>query len=290
MLLIIIIASVVASMFNGLSTLLQRLATGTPDKSKLFKLRFVVDVTKHPLFLIGLLFQVTAAGIHLFALSKGSLLLVQPLLTLDLVFLFLILHFKYHLQTGKKEWLAVLAIVIGVGLLFIVSDPQSGHAPYNGFKWLILLSLGVIVSLICVYITKKSEKANIRAITAGLATAISYALNASLAKLTLTILKHHSLLHLFLRWPVYGLIISAIVSIILMQSAYGSGPLVISQPIMETVTPLLSALVGLIIFGDTIRNAPSDIVGELLCSALMVWGIFTLGGSKKLYIKLNNKD
>lgn len=282
MLLFVLIAAILAAAFNAASTVFQRKATGSPNHSDLFSRKFALSVSLHPLFLVGLVFQMIAAALHLLALSKGTLLIVQPLLSLDLVFLFVYLHFKYKLTTGKKEWLSIAAIVIGIGTLFIIANPRSGTAPYELTKWLVAVAACIFIAAVSVFITKRNAKSRIRPAAAGMAAASGYALNASLAKLTLSMLKLHGLGYVFVHWPVYGLIISAIVSILLMQNAYGAGSLTISQPVMEIFDPLISSVIGLVNFGDIISHSPEAIFGELVSASVLAWGIYTLGGSKKM--------
>ncbi len=280
-----VIFTLFSAAFNASSTILQRQATGTQEKHILYSRNFFTQVTRHPLFLIGTVLQLLAAAFHLLALSQGSLIIVQPLLTLDLVFLVLFMHFRYKLKTGKQEWIPVAAIVLGLCAFFIVSHPESGHAPYVSLKWVLTIIFGALAIGICMVIAKISDSAKVRAVFSALATAICYGLNSGFAKLVVTQLKSHGLFPLFIHWPIYALIVSAIFSVVLMQNAYASGPLVTSQPILETVGPLFSSFIAIILFGDFVRHSPVAIAGEVLSSAVLIWGIFKLGGSNKLYIK-----
>ncbi len=285
MLIFVLLAGTAAAALNAGSTLLQRMATGMPHRRSLFSRKFALAVTRHPLFLFGLVLQIIAAGLHILALSQGSLLVVQPLLTLDLVFLVIYLYFRYRLKIGAREWLAVGAIVAGLSGLFVIADPKNGQTPYHLAPWLLttgLICFGIALSIL---ITKRSPSPKIRAAAAGIASACAYALNASYAKLSLNLLRQGGFHSLFIHWPLYALLVSAIFSIFLMQNAYGAGPLVISQPLMESVDPLLSSVIGIFIFGDIVNHSPLAIVGESLSALLLLVGIISLGGSKKIYIK-----
>lgn len=289
MLLIVLLAGITAAAVNAYSTLLQRQATGAPNRSRLFSRKFALEVTAHPLFLIGLVLQIIAAGLHLVALSQGTLLVVQPLLTLNLVFLVIFMHFRFKLETGMREWLSVGAIVVGLSGLFVIADPKNGHRPYHIEPWILTAGLIIFAIILSVILTKRSQSTRVRAAAAGMASSLCYALNASFAKLTLNFLKHDGFLGVFAHWPVYALIISAVTSIFFMQNAYGAGPLVISQPIMQSVDPLVSSVIGIFIFGDIIHNSASSLIGESLSALLLLAGIISLGGSNKVFIRFKDK-
>ncbi|HET8991698.1 MAG TPA: DMT family transporter, partial [Candidatus Saccharimonadales bacterium] len=264
MLTLAIFFTVLSAAFNATSTVLQRQATGIQEKTKLYSRSFLYKVTKHPLFLMGTFFQIIAATLHLLALSNGPLIVVQPILTLDLVFLVLFLHFRYKLKTGKKEWITLTAIVLGLCSLFVISDPQKGNTHYVAINWYLTILIAVLFISGFIAIAKVSSSPKVRALFSAMATAVCYALNSGFAKLTVTELKSHGLVVLFSHWPVYALIVSAILSVLLMQNAYASGPLATSQPILETGSPLISSFLGIILFGDVIRHSPLSIIGEIV--------------------------
>lgn len=285
MLLIVLFAGILSAALNAGSTVLQRIASGSPQPSRLFSRKFAVEVTKNPLFLSGLFLQVLASAFHIVALSQGSLMIVQPLLSLNLVFLVIFLQLRFNLKTGLREWLSVVAITGGLCGLFITANPKNGHAPYHLSEWVIVTALITFVITVSIIITKHSDSPKVRAGAAGLASAFCYSLNASFAKLSLNFLKQGGLHSLFIHWPLYALITSTVTSIFLMQNAYAAGPLVISQPIMQSVDPILSSTIGIVIFGDIVHHSIADIIGGAISGLILLSGIISLGGSTKLFIR-----
>jgi hypothetical protein len=101
----------------------------------------------------------------------------------------------------------------------------------------------------------------------GTAAAMSYAFTAALIKVVgndaardwVTILVH---------WQTYGLIVFGLTAVFLTQNAYHAGPLAASQSTLVLVDPLFSILIGIGLFGDTLRT--SGIWGPLEAISLLV--------------------
>jgi hypothetical protein len=101
----------------------------------------------------------------------------------------------------------------------------------------------------------------------GTAAAMSYAFTAALIKVVgnyaardwVAILEH---------WQTYGLIVFGLVALFLTQNAFHAGPLAASQSTLVLVDPLFSILIGIGLYGDTLRT--SGLWGPLEAISLLV--------------------
>ncbi len=275
-------AAVLAAMMNASSSVIQRWATHKPDAIKLFGSQFAYDMLKSRLFLVGFVLQVLAFGAQAIALKNGPLIVVEPLLTSDLIFLLVIIHWRIGIRMKPRDWIAALAIIGGLTGVFIATNPKEGHLNYHAFPWIVLLSIvtPLIVSLAITVRHLKSPR--LRALLASLAAAITFALNAAFTKLSLNLLSNHGLVVMFTSWPIFALIISGIVSLYLMMNAFGSGPLAISQPVMEVSEPTIAVIIGVMIFGDSYNSSPVALAIGLVCALILVGGIILLGSSPRV--------
>jgi hypothetical protein len=93
---------------------------------------------------------------------------------------------------------------------------------------------------------------------------------------------HSGIFNVVTGWELYALLASGAASVITLQSTYGAGPLAVSEPAMQIVDPLLSILIGIIIFGDVINFSPGAVVIEIICGIVIIAGIILLGSSKRI--------
>ncbi len=282
MLVLTYIAAILAAMMNASSAVAQRLATKKPDAKRLFSHRFAYEIFKSRLFLFGLLLQTLAALAQAVALKNGGLIIVEPLLTSDLIFLLLIIHFKLKIRIKPRDWLAAIAVMIGLAGLFLAANPQQGHLSYQAFPWIILAAIVTPLVVVLAIIIRRLKSANLRALLAGIAAATSFAMNAALVKLSFNLFAAHGLARLLADWPVYAFIISGIISLYLMVNAYGSGPLAISQPVMEVIEPAIAVTIGVMIFGDSYDSSLSAMAAGLGFALILITGIILLGSSPRI--------
>lgn len=276
-------AAIFAALLNASSSVIQRLATSKPDASTLFSRRFAYEMIKSRMFLSGVFLQICAFVAMAIALKNGPLIIVEPILTCDLVFLLLLIHWKVRVHIQIRDWLSVAAIIAGLSGVFAVSHPQGGHLNYNPTPWIIL---GVILGSVVIalgLIVRRLTNPGMRAILAGIAASCAYASNAAFTKLTLNTFANGGFLAVITNWPVYALVISGLISIYLMLNAYGSGPLAISQPIMEVFEPAIAVAIGISIFGDSYNTSIFSLGMSSLFIIVLVGGIVTLASSPKIH-------
>lgn len=282
MIFITYIAAVFAAALNASSSVVQRLATHKPSADRLFSREFAASMVKSRLFISGFGLQVAGFLAQATALKNGPLIIVEPLLTCDLVFLLLLIHWKLGITVQQRDWAAVAAIIIGLTGLYVALHPEGGHLNYRLTPWLIVVSiLGALVMVMGI-IVRRLKNQTTRAILAGMGAAVAYALNAAFTKLSLNIFNHHGFVALMTSWPLYALIISGLTSIYLMINAYGSGPLAITQPIMEVFEPAIAVSIGITIFGDRYNTSPLSLAIGFICVLILLVGIVRLASSPKI--------
>jgi len=282
MLYISYIATIIAALFNASSTVTQRLATNKPEARQLFSHRFFYEMIKNKLFIFGFCLQIAASILTVIALRFGPLIVVEPLLTIDLVFLLLLIHWRMKVWIQLRDWIALAAIIIGLVGLFLITNPRGGDLNYRPFPWLILISIMAPIVFILALVIRRVRSPKKRALLAGIAASAAYGLTASLTKLCIDLYTRHGFMYVIDRWPIYGLIVSGIVSIYLMVNMYGSGPLTISQPTVEVFDPGITVLIGIVIFGDSYNVSATSIFETVIFAIILAGGIIALGSSPRI--------
>ena len=282
MLAIVYAGAVFAAMFNAAAAVIQRIATAKPDARRLFSHRFAYEMIRSRLFLFGLLLQVIAFAAQAIALKNGPLIIVEPLLTCDLVFLLVLIHWKLGIHIKPRDLLAVGAIILGLTGIFAATKPTGGHLNYSAEPWIILVSVITPITIVLALVVRHLRSANLRALFAGTAAASAYAMNAAFIKLSLNQLNRHGIAYMLTSWPIFAFILSGIASLYLMLNAYGAGPLAVSQPVMEVFEPTIAVIIGIMIFGDSYDSSFKALALALICALLLIGGIITLGSSPRI--------
>lgn len=284
MLVIVFIASIIGASLNATSSVMQRVATHVPDSKRLYGHSFFYEMVKSRLFIFGFVLQAIAFLLQAVALKYGPLTIVEPIMSLDIVFFLLLIHFKLKIHIKFADWLAVLAIIIGLSGLFLATNPSGGTLEYKLKPWIILISiLGTIIVLIAISI-RQIRNSKLRAFLAALAAASSFALNAAFIKLSFNLYNRYGLHILITSWPIYALIISGIFSIYLMVNAYGAGPLSISQTVIGVSEPAISVLIGVLIFSEGYSTSTTSLIFGSICSLIIIYGIISLAISPRLQL------
>ena len=75
---------------------------------------------------------------------------------------------------------------------------------------------------------------------------------------------------------VYGVVVAAAVGIVLTQAALHHGPLAVSQPLMVTVDPFVSILLGVWLYGEEFVDDAVRVVFAAVGFAMIVVGVVFL--------------
>jgi drug/metabolite transporter (DMT)-like permease len=279
--LFVALISIAAAFSNALSGVFQRIVAGTPSPNNLFSLRFIEELVKHKLWVAGFAFDILGFLLQAVALNQGSIVIVEAVMTTDLIFILLLLNYRHKVGAGWREWGGVVGICLGLSGLLLAAHPRGGHLNFNPVNWIVLSVIVGIIIVATVLFTRRIGNSLVRAGITGIATGLNFALTAGLVKLAVRQL-HHGLPYLLSHWVIYAVIISAIVSFFMIQNTYGAGSLAISQPALEIVEPIAGAFIGLILFGDTINLSPLALAGEVISSLALGVGVVLLGSSKKI--------
>jgi hypothetical protein len=137
--------------------------------------------------------------------------------------------------------------------LFLTAAGSSGQgrepsdAAWLGGAALCGLGAGVVV------LAARSWTGARRAAWLAAAGGVLLALTAALTKAVATGLRHDGLAVLG-RWTPYGLVVAGLVSVVVVQSAFGAAPLAASLPVLMVVEPLASLALGVGLFGERIAG------------------------------------
>jgi drug/metabolite transporter (DMT)-like permease len=82
---------------------------------------------------------------------------------------------------------------------------------------------------------------------------------------------------IFETWMPYAVIAAGIATVLLIQSAYQSGHPTIALPVITVLNPLAASLIGITLFGETVRLTAASGPLVVLAAAVMALGLIVLG-------------
>ncbi|MFB0629314.1 DMT family transporter [Streptomyces sp. AB3(2024)] len=267
-----------AAFSNALATVLQRRASPTVPQSDGFRFGLVLDLLRRPVWIGGFL-AVIAAGVgQAAALATGALSLVQPLFVLELPLALLIASLVGRNRLPGVLWLAVAAVVAGLGTVPVAASPTGNrtHVPLD--RWVMALPACTAAVAVLAAAGLRRRPGRMRAGCLGAATAVCYALTAALMKSAVHALSEGGVGAFLTTWETYGFAASGICAVLLLEHAMQGGPLVASQPALTLGDAGVSVALGVLLYEEHLRTH-WWLVPQLLGLALICAGVLALARS-----------
>jgi hypothetical protein len=272
------VAALGAACTFGVSSVLMFRAASAAPEGDLLRLRLLARLARTRLWLTGVVLEATSFGIQGVALAFGPLVLVQPLAGTDLLFALPLLARYRRRRMHHLEMIGALLVAGGVAVFLAVSPPTAGAVAPPLRDWLLpMVGVGGVVTAASVFALRVTGVR--RTTLLAVAGAIDFALVDALSKSFVDLLRHEGLATTLLRWEPYALLCAGIVGLVLSQSAFQSGSLVVSLPIIDTLEPVGAVVLGAIVFGERLAGSPILLAVQLAGAAVAVLGIAVLDRS-----------
>ncbi len=270
------VAALGAALFYAVASVLQHSAASVEPTHHSLRPSLLLRLVTRPRWLLGVAVDLTAYGLQFAALSYGSLVLVQPLLVSGLLFALPLGAVVRHKRMTRSEWIGALAVFTGVTVFLLVASPSKGKPDPSSLAWFLLFvsTLGIAGALV----VAAGRHTSRRTMYLAGATGMFYGLTAALTKSTAHLVSI-GVFWTLTQWPPYALIAVALVSLLVGQSAFQSGPLSSSLPVLAVVDPIVSIMIGALAFGETLNTSGATPVIEVAALATMVVGVLVLGTS-----------
>src|SRR5271167_1965278 len=139
-----------ASLANALTSVFQRMGVEDAPAEKTLKLSLITYAVRRGVWLLGFALMIVSFILQAVALHFGRLSQVQPILTLELVFLVAVLSVWLGFTVGKREWLGSIACVGGLAGFLYCAHPTEGNLSTSFWSWFIAgaaCSVGIAVAV-----------------------------------------------------------------------------------------------------------------------------------------------
>jgi drug/metabolite transporter (DMT)-like permease len=248
----VVLLSLVAAAVFGTAVALQSYEARRVDAAASLRPGLLVTLAKRPIWLIGLAGDVGGFAIQTAALTLGSIVVVQPLLTLGLL---VALGVGARLDRRRLlawEWRAVAGVLVGLVVFFVAAQPTSASkATATTTQWW-LTAVIVIAAIAIVLIVGRRATTTPKAVLFAVATGCAEAAMAVISKAFGDKLAD-GLLATLESWEPLALIIGGIVTLLLVQSTYQLERSTVTLPVITVSEPLISTIIGVALFGERIH-------------------------------------
>jgi len=279
---LVILLALAASFCTATASVCQRIGARSSEVTG-FDVWLVFRLARRPVWLLGIASMILGFVFQISALRFGPLALVQPILALELLFVFAYMAISRRVKVRRRDWLAAVAMSAGIGLFLHVASPSGGRQHAPGASWWLagLITLGVVLLALGMAFGpggRPGASRPRRAALLGAATGISWGFVAAVIK-ELSSHLGDGIAAIFSNWSPYVLVVVGAATMLLASHALAAGPLAASQPGFTILDPFSASLLGLFLFSEHIKAGALDLAGEALALSIVIAGVTILSHS-----------
>jgi drug/metabolite transporter (DMT)-like permease len=260
------VLAVAAALANALTSVFQRMGVEDAPEETTMRLSLMAHAIRRGVWLLGFAFMICSFLMQSFALHIGRLSVVQPILTMELLFLVAILGIWFRFSISLREWIGASAIAGGLAGFLYFAAPGGGTEVPTNLGWIVVGGAAVFFMCAAVVATRWGPRWW-KAAMFGTSAAIAYAFTAALIK-TVSNYAANDWVTMLYHWQTYGVVAFGLLGLFLTQNAFHAGPLAASQSTLVLVDPLVSICLGIALYGDTLRT--SGAYGPLEAISLLI--------------------
>lgn len=231
-----------------------------------------------PRWWAGVFCAMSAYGLQIVALGFGTLLVVQPVLVLSLMFtLPLAARFDgRRVSISEMTWATLLTVAVGVVVVW--GRPLPGLDFPSLSRWMVTLGVGVAVLLLLMWVASH-RRPRTRALILGAVTGAIMGYLAVLSKSVVNIFNQEGLGALLTSWETYGVVASAIIGTLVQQASFNAGALKNSLPAMTIAEPIVAFVLGYLVLGERFQVEGAQWL--IMAGALVVMIVSTVVLSRR---------
>lgn len=246
-----------SALLAAVGTLMRQQATlrsGTIDKS----------------WALGAVVSAGAFALQIAALIVGTVLLVQPIIVLSVLFEL----FIQRRWTGRKpssgQWLSGAAVAVGVGVFLVFARPVP--AEHGRQTWVLDLAIiGFLVAVLVLFALARRRSGNVAGMLFGIVSGSLFGLMAvQIGSLSAA---YDGPVWLLTNPTLYICIVTGFLGVAAQQRSFTSGSLQASYPAMVASEPIVSMALSLAVLGEKLSSHSLGTYIGVLGVVVMVGGV-----------------
>ncbi|NED93212.1 hypothetical protein G3I76_75890 [Streptomyces sp. SID11233] len=273
---LVLVLAVSAACCLGFGFVLQQAAASHAPKSDYLSPRLLLDLMRVRSWLAGIGLMVCGMVLGALALGKGEVSVVEPLLATNLLFAMTLSRHRTGQRLGRQGWAGLWLLACGVAAFLLAGEPKGGTAVSSPLRhWLVIGVVAGIALALTMYAARSRSVAApaLLAVAAGLL----YGLQDALTRVSGELIGDEGWAALVMSWQPYAVLVLGVTGLLLVQSAFETGPLRMSLPALTAAQPLAGIACGIGFLGDQVRTDTGALAWQAAGLAAIVSGIVLLG-------------
>jgi drug/metabolite transporter (DMT)-like permease len=251
----------------------QQAAQGVADKP-VGHLGLLADLLRNRRWWRGMVLLAASIGLQAAALNEGSVLLVQALVMLSVLFA-LPINARFSGRTvSGDEWAWAGLLTAAVILVVVVGNPQAGRTSAPIQTWGVVAAVFGPILVGCLVAGR---------VWGGTMAATSYAFVSGSLWGVFAVLTKEVVARLgdsgrpVTHAPeLYAWLLAAAGGFVWSQSAFRAGPLTASMPALQMSQPVVAAVLGVVVLGEKLNAGRIGLVTMALAVVAMMAAVFRL--------------
>ena len=263
-----IFLALLCALFSNLGFLYKhRGACAAPDVNWRRPVRSAVALWSSKWFAVGMGVAIFAWLLHVAAMAFAPLSLVQAVMSGGLVFLTVLAERVFGFKVGKRQWMGVGLMAIGLALLVVIlPQANSAHSNYS-HPGMIAFEAGLLaVSVMLVLSPKLGTPHHHHGVLLGLASGLLFGVSDVAIKALTGLIGHQGAMGLVSPW-LLTCIAASVIAFFASARGLQTGEAVPVITMTSAGANVSTIAGGIIVFGDPM---PSDTVGIVLQSLAFV--------------------
>jgi drug/metabolite transporter (DMT)-like permease len=274
---IAVVAALLAAFCFAVAALVQQTVARATGADEAMRPRLLLDLARRPRWLAGIGLDALAFFILALALAFGPLALVQPLASLDVLFALPLIARRQGRRLTLQDKAGVVTVAGGIVIFLSVAPPGGGVKAPGLASWgPVFLAAGALSAVTALAGLRVTGKA--RVIWLAVAAGSVFGVLSALTKATVDVVAMRGVGALA-SWEPWALLLCGIVGALLGQSAYSSGALSLSLPVLDTLSPIVAVVIAATVFDEKLASSAWQLGVQLAGGALAVTGIAVLSRS-----------
>jgi hypothetical protein len=274
---IAVVAALLAAFCFAVAALVQQTVARATGADEALRPRLLLDLARTPRWLAGIGLDALAFFILALALAFGPLALVQPLASLDVLFALPLIARRQGRRLTLQDRAGAVTVAGGIVIFLSVAPPSGGVKAPGLASWgPVFLAAGALSAVTALAGLRVTGKA--RVIWLAVAAGSVFGVLSALTKATVDVVAMRGVGALA-TWEPWALLLCGIAGALLGQSAYSSGALSLSLPVLDTLSPIVAVVIAATVFDEKLASSAWQLGVQLAGGALAVTGIAVLSRS-----------
>jgi hypothetical protein len=270
--------AIAGSASYAVAAVTQQRACAKLPAGRVFDPAVLARLARRPAWLAALVAVAAGFGFQAAALALGRLVVIEPVLASGLLFALALAAYSDRRMPRLGEWLAVLAVVAGLGTFLVAGQPSGGQRTASPLALGIAAGMALCVTGLCALGAGRLMAGHHRALILGIGGGVTAGVtDASIKSVTVIAAGHR--LGVFGDPRLYLLALVGLLTFTTQQNGYRHAGLKEFLPAFAVVEPVTGAILGLLIYNEFLSDNPVRIVLEVAACVVAGWGIVKLASS-----------